>query len=258
MPAQLIKKDAVKEVRARLKTLLAPYGFRPLPRQTNRFLRPRDLFLDEIWLDTYGTHLRAEARLYCRCAPFAPLHLDYGRLWRSVKDQINGHLFWECEIPDQGPYYYDIDHFETIWQNTAHAIPHALLPNMEALTMDRLFLLLTENTCCEQDFFRPQSLIFLKSSGWPGIPESAVYGTAKWRLGQYEEGLPYLLHAQPIYQKDVAAHAGDINRVQSGRAAALGVLDDLLALWTNRQEGWETAIQSRIDQVSEHWQDYLI
>ncbi len=190
--------------------------------------------------------------------PSPPLHLDYGRLWRSVKDQINGHLFWECEIPDQGPYYYDIGHFETIWQNTAYAIPHALLPNMEALTMDRLFTLLTENTRCEQDFFRPQSLIFLRSSGWPGVPESAVYGTAKWRLGQYEEGLPYLLYAQPIYRQDVTAHAGDINRVQSGRAAALGVLDGLLALWANRPEDCETAIQSRIGQVSEHWQDYLI
>ena len=35
-------------------------------------------------------------------------------------------------------------------------------------------------------------------------------------------------------------------------------MDKLIALWENKEEGWEAAIQEQIEQVSVNWLDYML
>ena len=126
----ILKKDGVRLVRKRLKELLKPLDFQV--HGTNRLLRIRENFIDEINLDTAGYHLEPFYCIYYRSAPFTRLCCDKYRLWRTAKMETP---YWSCEIPpDGGPYSYKADHFEAVWRDVSRALEQYVLPHMEALT----------------------------------------------------------------------------------------------------------------------------
>lgn len=194
----ILKKKGVSLVKKRLKELLKPLGFQPYPHSTTRLVRVREKFIDEISLDTGGYHLDVYYHIYCCFAPFAGLHCDAGRLWRTAQSQIKTHLFWSCEIPpDGGAYYYKPKYFETVWQDVALVLERYILPQMESMTEEQFLARLLNDSRSDQDFFRAYRTVPFADSC---KNEAAAYGVGQWRLRNYEEGLPYLNFAQEKYR----------------------------------------------------------
>lgn len=251
----ILKKEGVRLVRKRLKELLKPLGFQA--HGTNRLLRIRENFIDEINLDTAGYHLEPFYCIYYRFAPFTRLCCDKYRLWRTAKMETP---YWSCEIPpDGGPYYYKADHFEAVWRDVSRALEQYVLPHMEALTPETFLPLLVSDSRSDLDFFRPANLARLNSPypGWPGTPEAAVYGVGMWRMEKYEEGAPYLAHAQKEYHASKAFHEQEEKLVLPQREAASHVIDSLLSLWANQEEGWSVSVQEIISQTANDWSNYI-
>lgn len=251
----ILKKDGVRLVRKRLKELLKPLGFQAYG--TNRLLRIRENFIDEINLDTAGYHLDPLYFIYYRPAPFTRLCCDKYRLWRTAKMDTP---YWSCEIPPNGgPYYYKAEYFEAVWRDVSCALEQHVLPHMEAMTPKTFLPLLISDSRSDLDFFRPANLVHLNSPypGWPGTPEAAVYGVGMWRMERYEEGVPYLIHAQKQYHASKAFHEQEENLVLPQREAASRVIDSLLSLWTGQEDGWAFSVQDIIHQVSNDWINYI-
>ena len=64
MDETIIKKEAVKLVRKRLKEMLKPLGFHPHPKEKNRLMRVREELIDEVSLRTDGSHLEPCFHIY--------------------------------------------------------------------------------------------------------------------------------------------------------------------------------------------------
>lgn len=252
----MLKKDGVRLARKRLKELLKPLGFQA--RSTNCLIRVRENFIDEITLDTSSYRLKPDYYIYYRPAPFTRLCCDQYRLWRTAQKEISTQLYWSCKIPPEGgPYYYEMGHFEAAWRDVAHVLEHYLLPHMEAMTPESFFPRLISDSRYDWDFFRPQNLIFLNGSGWPGSPEAAVYGVGMWRMGKYEEGVPYLIHAQRRYRSYIRLYTQEGETVSPGIKRTLRGLDRLMFLWRRQEEGWTSTAQERIDQIANDWENYI-
>ena len=140
--AIIIKKEAVKLVRKRLKELLAPLGFQPFPKDRNRLVRVREELIDVVGLRTDGTHLTPCFHIYYRKAPFASMYVDLvnGSLWRVMKarEAITTNLWWNVKIPQKGSYYYEIEHFEAVWRDVVLALERYVLPYMDAMRVEKL------------------------------------------------------------------------------------------------------------------------
>ena len=106
MDETIIKKEAVKLVRKRLKEMLKPLGFQPHPKEKTRLMRVREELIDEVSLRTDGSHLEPCFHIYYRKAPFTSVYVDLvnGSLWRVMKERepISTYLWWNVEIPDKG------------------------------------------------------------------------------------------------------------------------------------------------------------
>lgn len=254
----ILKKKGVSLVKKRLKELLKPLGFQAYPRSTTRLVRVRDLFIDEIRLDTAGYHLDINYCIYCRYAPFAGLKCDAGRLWRTTQAHIKTHLFWACEIPSSGgPYYYKPKYFEAVWQDVVLVLKQYILPQMEAMTEKQFHSRMLKDGPNDNDFFRAYRTVYFSDPYFSCNDEAAVYGVGQWRLGNYEEGLPYLEFARKKHRTWLTGHEQDTKHSYLCRAMALALMDKLIVLWENKGEGWEVAIQEQIGQISENWFDYM-
>lgn len=249
------KKDGVRLVRKRLKELLKPLGFQS--HGTNRLIRVRENFIDELELDTSSYRLRPDYYIYYRFAPFTRLRCNMYRLWRTAEMDTP---YWSCEIPpDGGPYYHKTEHFEAVWRDVSRALEQHILPHMEAMTPEAFLPLLVSDSRSDLDFFCPSHLALLNSPypGWPGAPEAAVYGVGMWRMGNYEEGAPYLAHAQKEYHASKAFYEQEGTSELPQRKAASRVIDSLLSLWTSQEEGWAVSVQEIISQVANDWSNYI-
>ena len=187
----ILKKNGVSLVKKRLKELLKPLGFQAYPRSTTRLVRVRDLFIDDIRLDTSGYHLNIDYYIYHRYAPFAELECDAGRLWRTAQNYIGTHLFWSCEIPPSGgPYYYKPKHFEAVWQDVVLVLKQYILPQMEAMTEKQFLSRMLKDGADDCDFFRAYRTVHFSDLYFSCNDQAAVYGVGQWLYGNYEEGLP--------------------------------------------------------------------
>ena len=167
----IIKKEAVKLVRIRLKELLKPLGFQLNPKNRNCLMRVREEFIDEVSLRTDGTHLSPCFYIYYRKAPFASVYVDLvnGSLWRVMKkqEQIKTNLWWNVNIPQNGPYYYKAEHFEEVWKDVALALERYILPYMDAMSVEKL---LSSMVKCqwredgEEEIFRVYQTVFFSGS----------------------------------------------------------------------------------------------
>lgn len=255
----ILKKEAVKIVKKRFKELLKPLGFQSYPHSTTRFIRVREDFIDEVRLDTWGYHLDADYYIYLRSAPFAWLKCDRGRLWRTTKEHISTHLAWYCEMPEEsGPWYYKQQHFEEVWRDVAYVLENHILPQMEAMTEEIFISRLLEHSRSDSDFFLAHQTVSLELLYFPGTPEVAIYGVSLWRLGKYEEGVPYLTLAQQKYRDWLVGFEQETEHFYLCHKRTLELLNELLSLWGNRPENWETQAQERIGQVKEDWIEYLL
>lgn len=264
MPEEMIlKKEAVKTVKKRLKELLKPLGFRPYPHSSTRLVRVRETFIDEVSLDTERYHLSADYYIYLRAAPFTWLQCDQGRLWRTAKEHISTHLSWYCEIPPNGgPYYYQRSHFEAVWQDVAYVLENHILPQMEAITEDIFISRLLERSRNDKDFFLAYQTVSLEALYYPGTPETAIYGVSLWRLGKYEEGVPYLIFVRQKLRDWLAEYAEEVAEEATDHfylrhIKMLDLLNELLALWKDRPEGWQRQAQERLGQIAADWIEYM-
>ena len=255
----ILKKNGVSLVKKRLKEFLKPLGFQAYPRSTTRLVRVRDLFIDDIRLDTSGYHLNIDYYIYHRYAPFAGLECDAGRLWRTAQNCIGTHLFWSCEIPPSGgPYYYKPKHFEAVWQDVVLALKQYILPQMEAMTEKQFLSRMLKDGADDCDFFRAYRTVHFSDPYFSCNDQAAVYGVGQWLYGNYEEGLPYLEFARKKHRTWLTGHEQDTRHFHLCRIKALALMDKLIALWENKEEGWEAAIQEQIEQVSVNWLDYML
>lgn len=253
------KKKGVSLVKKRLKELLTPLGFQAYPRSTTRLVRVRDAFIDELRLDTAGSHLNIDYYIYLRFAPFAGLRCDAGRLWRTARDHIGTHLSWGCEIPPSGgAYYYKLNYFEAVWRDVALVLRQYILPQMEAMTEEKFLSRLEKWNQNDRDFFRAYQTVSLTIPYYPGTGEAAAYGVGMWRRRSYEEGAPYLALAQKKYCEWLTQFQREADHFVRCHAAALALLDELLILREIGGAGWEAAVRERIERVSENWLDYML
>ena len=255
----ILKKDAVKLVKKRFKELLKPLGFRLYPHSSTRFIRVREDFIDEVRLDTWGSHLKADYYIYLRSAPFAWLHCDSGRLWRTTKEHITTYLAWWCEIPvDGGQWYYKQQHFEEVWRDVAYVLENHVLPQMEAMTEEIFISRLLERSGNDSDFFLAHNLVSITYPYFPGTNETAMYGVSLWRLGKYEEGVPYLSYTQQKYRDWIAGYEQETEHFYLCQIKRLALLDELLFLWENHPENWEAQAQESISRIAVDWIEYLL
>lgn len=258
MPRETIpKKKGVQIVKKRFKELLKSFGFQPYKNSTIKFVRVRDAFLDVVFLDTSGYHLDMRYLLYSRSAPFAWLGCDSGRLWRTAKEEISTHLFWGCKLTPSASAYYYVDDFETTWRDVSYAFEHYVLPQMDAMTEEKFCSRLLADSCDDRDFFRAEHLISFTREWFPGSESAAVYAVVLWRLGRYEESIPYLTFAHQKYREWVAERMQDASQYARSCRSILELLDDLLSLWNGQEEGWMLQGQARIDQVAADWAEYI-
>lgn len=259
----ILKKKGVQLVKKRLKEWLKPLGFRPYPHSTICFVRERETFVDEVWMDTSGYHLKLFYRIYARYAPFARLECDQGRLWRTAQREISTYLFWACELTPNCVGFYFTDHLEAVWRDVVHVLERFVLPQMEAMTeegfCDRLRTVHREDT----DFFKAETaLCWVTREDDPrGGPEAAVCGVELWRMGRVEEAIPYLTMAQEKYQTwiDGWEERGEdrTDPRYEVKSKTLALLEELLALWNGQEEGWREQAQERVEQVAVAWMDYV-
>lgn len=257
----ILKKEAVKIVKKRFKELLKPLGFQTYPHSTTRFMRVREDFIDEVRLDTWGSHLDAAYYIYLRTAPFAWLHCDRGRLWRTTKEHISTHLFWECKMPTNGgSWYYKTEHFEAVWQDIAYVLQNHILPQMEDMTEEVFVSRLLERSMSDSDFFLAHQTVSLEYLYYPGTPEAAIYGVALWRLGKYEEGAVYLTYARQKYHDWLKTYEQELDdsHFYLCHIRTTELLDELMSLWENRPENWQVLAQERISRIKEDWIEYLL
>lgn len=255
----IIKKDGVKIVKKRFRELLKPLGFQPYPRSTTRFIRVREDFIDEVGLDTYGTHLAAKYFIYSHHAPFAGFECNNGRLWRTTKEYISTHLEWYCEIPQNGgAYYYPTEHFETVWQDVSYVFMQYILPQMEAMTSEIFLSRLLESSKNDKDFFLPERKVTPTFPYFPGTNEAAVYGVELWRLKQYSEAIPYLAIAQKKYKEWLTGYEHETEHFFLCRKKTLVLLNELLSCWENREESRILQAQKQANQIALEWIEYML
>ena len=85
MEKKITKKESVQLIKKRLKIFLKPLGFQLYPRSTDRFVRVRDKFIDEIYIyHARRIYVKIEYYIRSRSAPFAWLQCDEERLWRAA------------------------------------------------------------------------------------------------------------------------------------------------------------------------------
>lgn len=255
----ILKKDGVKIIKKRFKELLKPLDFQTYPHSTTRFIRVRENFIDEVRLDTHGTHLEAMYFIYSRHAPFAWLQCDEGRCWRTTKEHISTHLKWYCEIPsDGGAYYYQMEHFETVWRDVSYVFVQYILPQMETMTKAVFLSRLLERNQNDQDFFLPQEKVSLTFPYFPGTNETAVYGVELWHLERYEKAIPYLKLAQKKYKEWLTDREQETEHFFLCRKKTLALLNELLSCWESQEENRMLQAQKQINQVSLDWIEYML
>ena len=89
-------------------------------------------------------------------------------------------------------------HGAIIWMRTITFI--YVLPQTEAITEEVFVSRLLERSRNDSDFFLAHQTVSLELPYYPGTPEVAIYGIFLWRLGKYEEGIPYLTLARQKYR----------------------------------------------------------
>lgn len=256
----IIKKDAVKLVRKRLKELLGPLGFQPRPDEKNCLVRIREELIDEVSLRTDGTHLSPCFHIYYRKAPFTSVYVDLvnGSLWRVMKEreQIDAKLWWETEIPPKGSYYYRTEHFENVWKDVALALESYILPYMDAMSVKKLLSFMVEHNRREEDFFRVRQIVYFSDKYFACMDQSAVYGVGMWIEGRYSEGLPYIIFAQNKYREHIRPH--ELEKEQFNEGRVLGVLDTLIDIYERKPQELGNTVRQLTDKIALNWADYMM
>lgn len=259
----IIKKDAVKLVRKRLKEQLKPLGFQPHPKERNRLMRVREELIDEVSLRTDGTHLTPCFRIYYRKAPFTSLYVDLvnGGLWRVMKarEPITTNLWWNVTIPLEGPYYYEMEHFEAVWRDVVLALERYILPYMDAMSVEKLLDFMVKPQMREdgeKEIFRVNQIVFFSDIYFACVDEAAVYGVGLWIEGRYTEGLPYLIFAQNKYREHIRPHEPEKEQFNEGRV--LGVLDKLVSTYECKPQELEETVRRLTDKIAGNWADYMM
>jgi len=243
------KKECAKLAQKHLKTLLKPLGFQLYPHSTNRFVRVRDEFIDEICLyNAKLAYIKLEYYIRSRFAPFAWLRCDEERLWRVAKKPTSD-LTWHTDLLREG----GLDYFERVWRDVAYALEHCVLPEMENMTIETFLsrqVLHSENV---QDLFLAYKTIDLKEPCSICCPDAAGHGIELWRLGRFDEGIPYLRYAQRSYHAQLADCEPEFRNVWQRQFKELALLEELLSLWERKEGDWMLAIQQRINQIAIDW-----
>lgn len=255
----IFKKDGVKIVKKRFKELLKPLGFQPYPHSSTRFIRAREDFIDEVCLDTDGYHLGVMYFIYSRHAPFAWLKCDKGRLWRTTKEHTSTQLEWYCTIPpDGGPYYYQIEYFETVWRDISYVLTQYILPQMEDMTSEGFISRLLEHSRNDRDFFLPHQTVSLTIPYFPGTSEATVYGVELWRQERHEEAVPYLTLAREKYREWLTYYGQETDHMCLCFRKRLALLDELLSCWEGREESRMLQAQKQVNQIALEWIEYML
>lgn len=259
----ITKKDAVKLVRKRLKELLKPLGFQPYLKNINSLTRVREEFIDEVSLRTDGTHLTPCFRIYYRKAPFASVYVDLvnGSLLHVMKkqEQIATNLWWNVNIPQNGPYYYKTEHFEEVWKDVSLALERYILPYMDAMSVEKLLSFMVKpqwREDGEEEIFRVYPIVFFRDKYFACMNQAAVYGVGMWIAERYAEGLPYIIFAQNKYREHIRPHELEKELFEEGRA--LGVLDKLIDIYECKPEELKDTVRQLTGMISANWMDYIM
>lgn len=252
------KTEALKLVRKRLKEMLKPLGFVTHPRSKVCLVRVRGELIDVVGLRTDGCHLEPSISVYYAPAPFESADLDVIRLWSFMeeKENITTRLMWECIITENG-YYYETEHFETVWQEIAFTLEQYVLPCMELLTVERFLSFMIMDSRQKEDFFHVHQTVFFSDSYFQCMSAAAVYGVGMWRLGYYDEGLPYVIFAQNKYRHWMTGREQETDYFHVCKARALQKMDELVSAFERRPESFGTIVRELTDQICENWADYM-
>lgn len=258
----IVKKDAVKLIKKRLLEKLKPLGFQSHPRSKSRYMRIRGELIDEVSLRTDGYHLELWFFMYYRRAPFACLKLDEGRLWRIMKAQenISTYLCWHGEFlesSEQKNYCYKEEHFEAVWQEMVLALEQYVLPYMEKMSVEKLLTLMVKRGGEDEEFFRVNQTVFFHDKYFRCMSEAAVYGVGMWVLGNYTEGLPYIIFAQNKYRHWMEGREQETEHSFRCKGRTLEILDNLIEIYEMRREELGMTVQKLTNQISENWADYM-
>ncbi len=260
MGETIIKKEAVKLVRKRLKEMLRPLGFQPHPKEKNRLMRVREELIDEVSLRTDGSHLEPCFHIYYRKAPFTSVYVDLvnGSLWRVMKERepISTYLWWNVEIPDKGSYYYKTEYFEEVWKDVVLALENYILPYMDAMNVEKLLSSMVKDNRREEDFFQVYPIVFFSDKYFACMSQAAVYGVGMWTMGKYTEGLPYIIFAQNKYREHIRPYEQEKEQFTEGRI--LEVLDTLMDIYERKPQELKETIQHLTDMISANWMDYMM
>lgn len=257
----ILKKAGVQIVRRRLKEMLTPLGFQPHPIHKGNFVRVRDELIDEVALRTDGYHLEPVFSIYYRPAPFAAFRADMKCVWRLAQENITTHLEWNCKLPEQGgPYYYEPAHFEEVWKDVVYVWEQHVFPKMEEMTAEQFLSLLVEHQPYGWNFFHPDQIISFTALGHFCRPEAAVYGVGMWEQGLFDEGVPYLTFAQYGYRRWLTNGLAkpDQSHFYQVHVRISELLDELVSLWAQKEENWTNDALARIEQVRDHWTEYML
>lgn len=259
----IIKKEAVKLVRKRLREMLKPLGFQLYPKSSNRLMRVREEFIDEVSLRTDGTHLTPCFHIYYRKAPFESAYVDLvnGSLVRVMKkqEQIKTNLWWDVNIPQSGPYYYTAEHFEEVWKDVALALERYIIPYMDAMSVEKLLSFMVKwqrREDGEEEIFRVFPTVFFRDPYFSCMDQAAVYGVGMWIAERYTEGLPYIIFAQNKYREHIRPH--ELEKEQFNEGRALGVLDTLIDIYERKPEELKDTVQQLSSMISANWMDYIM
>lgn len=260
----IIKKDAVKLVRKRLKELLKPLGFQPHPKAKNALMRVREELIDEVSLRTDGSHLEPCFHIYYRKAPFASLYVDLvnGPLLRimEARENISTCLWWNIELAAKGAYCYKMEHFEEVWKELTLALERYILPYMDAMSVEKLLSFMVNYNRREEDFFRVGQVVFFRDKYFACMAQAAVYGVGMWIAGSYAEGLPYIIFAQNKYREHFRPYEYQQEKEQFllKEKRVLKVLDTLIDIYERKPEELKATVWHLADMISENWVDYMM
>lgn len=254
MEGTLTVKEGRQLAQKRLKAFLQPLGFQPYPRPYKRFLRAREEWIDDISFYTDRIHGEIICYIFPRFAPLTWLKCDRERLWRIEGKPVSD-LNWDyVQLLDKG-----LDYFDMVWQDITHAIEHKVLPQMEPMTADTFLSRQTQPSDDIRDLFLPyrNQALDLQNRSLMCDPIVAGHGMELWHLGRFDEGVPYLQFARKGYHSQLAGLAPEEREIFHKRFIELALLEELLALWEQKEGNWELAIRRKLDQIATEWITYI-
>lgn len=254
----VLKRDGQKIIKKRLQNLLKPYGFQPYPHSATRLVRIREEFIDELAIvaDMFG--FKISSYIYLRHAPIVTLECLQARLFKVARErgEISTQLFWHCEIPEEGPWYYPAEQFEAIWQDETFMLKQYVLPQIDEMSIEKFLSRLQKRD--NNDIFWAEYTVSFKSTTSISAANAALaYGIGLLQLDQSEEAVSYFVFARQVYKSLITKAMQDDAPFGEMLCKLLTLVENLLSLKESNEKEWAVLAKICIEQIAADWASYM-